>query len=239
MHTGKAQVVKLIYSDGCRYIRIACPANFVPAPGQYLLASDNSASPLPASLFYTDWSPDGFIAASPEDSSWTPGQELLLRGPLGRGFSLPMGARKVGLVTLGESVARLKGLIRPALRQEAAVVLVSDFSSEDLPDAVEVQPLSLLGDILEWADYAAFDLRRENIQQLQERLGNRTQLLPHMGTQVLVRTPVPCGGMADCGVCAVALKSDWKLACKDGPVFDWGDLDSKVFAQHPLGPDSG
>jgi len=30
---------------------------------------------------------------------------------------------------------------------------------------------------------------------------------------------------ADCGICAVPLKSDWKLACKDGPVFDWQELD--------------
>ena len=224
MHAGKAQVVELIYSAGGRYVRIACPSNLAPAPGQYLLASDGSGSPLPVPVFYTDSAPDGFIAAPSEITSWRPGQELWLRGPLGRGFSLPLGARKVGLIAFDESAARLKGLIRPALKQNAAVVLVSNSSEEDLPDDVEVQPLSLLNEIVDWADYAAFDVRRENIQQLQERLETRPRLSPAIGAQILVRTPVPCGGIADCGVCAVIIKSDWKLACKDGPVFNWGEI---------------
>jgi ferredoxin len=42
--------------------------------------------------------------------------------------------------------------------------------------------------------------------------------------QMLIHTPVPCGGMADCGICAVTLRSGWKLACKEGPVFDWKAL---------------
>ena len=224
MHAGKAQVIELIYSDGCRYVRIACSPNFTPAPGQYSLATDGSPSLLPVPLFYTDWAPEGFIAEPSEVAPWSPGQELRLRGPLGRGFSLPAGARRVGLIAFDESVARLKGLIRPALRQNAAVVLVSNSSTEDLPDDVEVQPLALFGEILQWTDYAAFDVRRENVPHLQDRLGNRTRFSPAMSAQVLVRTPVPCGGIADCGVCAVALQSNWKLACKDGPVFDWHDL---------------
>ena len=224
MHTGKGQVAELILADGCRYVRVACPPNLIPTPGQYLLASDDADAPLPVPLFYTDFAPDGFITAEPATASWSPGLELLLRGPLGRGFSLPFTARRVGLVTFDDSTERLKGLIRPALNQGAAVVLVCDSSPQDLPDEVEVQPLSLLSDILEWTDYAAFDIERGNLKKLSEQLGNRNQLPPGMGMQVLIRTPVPCGGIGDCGVCAVTLKSDWKLACKDGPVFDWNDL---------------
>jgi len=59
---------------------------------------------------------------------------------------------------------------------------------------------------------------------LREQVGNQNQVIARWGAQVLVRTPVPCGGIAECGVCAVTLKSEWKLACKDGPVFDWGEL---------------
>jgi hypothetical protein len=29
-------------------------------------------------------------------------------------------------------------------------------------------------------------------------------------------------------LCAVNLKSAWKLACKDGPVFDWMEMESKA-----------
>jgi hypothetical protein len=225
MSTGKGQVIELLLEDGSRYARITCPPNLVPAPGQYLLASDGSDSLLPVPLFYTDSAPQGFISAAPPISAWSPGRILHLRGPLGRGFSLPFEARRVGLVALDDSPARLRGLIWPALKQDAAVVLVSDITPEDLPDDVEVQPLSNLNDVLEWADYAAFDVARENLPQLRERLRKRSLLATRMQTQVFIRTAVPCGGMAECGVCAVTLKTDWKLACKDGPVFDGRELD--------------
>jgi dihydroorotate dehydrogenase electron transfer subunit len=163
---------------------------------------------------------------------WNPGLELQLRGPLGRGFTLPSSARKAGLVAFDDSPARLNGLIRPALKQDAAVVLVCSSTPENLPDDVEVQPLSALQEIIAWADYLAFDVRRENLNQLRERLAKLNQLaagkarveLSRNAAQVLVRTPVPCGGIADCGVCAVSLKSDWRLACKEGPVFNWNEV---------------
>jgi dihydroorotate dehydrogenase electron transfer subunit len=167
------------------------------------------------------------VAAGPVPDSWHPGLELHLRGPLGRGFTLPSSARKVGLVAFDDkrsSPARLRGLIQPALNQDAAVVLVCDAAPENLPDDVEVQPLSVLQEIVEWADYLACDVARANLDQLRERLGKLKQLAAGKDAQVLVRTPVPCGGVADCGICAVNLKSDWKLACKDGPVFNWNEV---------------
>lgn len=224
MHTGNGQILELILKDGSRYVRVVCPPNLIPAPGQYLLASDDSGSPLPVPLFYTDSAPQGFVAAAEGTAQWIPGMTLYLRGPLGRGFLLPLSARKVGLVAFDDSPERLRGLIQPALKQEAAVVLVSGSAPGDLPDDVEVHPLSALEDILEWADYAAFDVPRENLHPLRERLEKRNQLGIGMGAQVLIRTAIPCGGIAECGVCAVTLKSEWKLACKDGPVFDWKDL---------------
>ena len=224
MHTGKGQVLELILEEGYRYLRVSCPANLTPGPGQYLLASDGSASALPVPLFYTDSAPQGFVATAPMSIDWRPGLELTLRGPLGRGFSLPLGARRVGLVAFDDAPARLRGLIRQALKQDAAVVLVCASAPETLPDDVEVQPLSTLQDILGWADYVAFDIARESLHSLREQLERPNKLAVAMGAQVLIRTPVPCGGVAECGVCAVTLKSEWKLACKDGPVFDWGEL---------------
>jgi dihydroorotate dehydrogenase electron transfer subunit len=133
---------------------------------------------------------------------------------------LPSAARKVALVAFDDAPSRLRGLIGLALRQDAAVVLVSNSAGDTLPDEVEVQPLSALTDILEWTEHAAMDVGRENLRQLIERIGKWKPL----EAQILIRTPVPCGGIADCGVCAVTLKDKWKLACKDGPVFDWREL---------------
>lgn len=224
MHTGKGQVVELILRDGLRHARVTCPENLIPSPGQYLLASDASDSLLPVPIFYTDSEHQGFIAVAQLPNSWNPGHEIYLRGPLGRGFTLPHTARRVGLVALDDSPSRLLGLIQPALKQDAAVVLVSGSKVDYLPDEVEVQPISALDEIMGWADYVAFDVARENLPGLREQLFNGLQAKALIESQILVRTPIPCGGMGECGVCAIITRSGWKMVCKDGPVFDWKDL---------------
>ena len=225
MHIGKGQVVELILENGLRHARISCPAKLIPSPGQYLLAdSASQMDPLPVSLFSTESAPQGFTACASIPEIWTPGTGLTLRGPLGRGFELPPSARKVVLIPFDASSSRLRSLIRPALKQGAAIVLVSDSDGERLPDEIEVQPFSALNEVLDWADYIAFDVVRESLSELRERLGELNQALARKEAQVLIHTPSPCGGVAECGVCAVTLKSTWRLACKDGPVFDLREI---------------
>lgn len=222
MHTGKGSITELILEDGNRYARIACPESLIPAPGQYLLASDASDSLLPVPIFYTDSAPGGFIS-TPADR-WGPGDVLHLRGPLGRGFSVPLTARKMALIAFDDDPSRLHGLIRPALVQNASVVLVSNSVGDGLPDEVEVQPLSAMHEIAHWAEYAAVDVRRESLPELRQMLLDRHPLAAVKDAQILVHTPMPCGGIAECGVCAIAVRSTWKLVCKDGPVFDLREL---------------
>jgi hypothetical protein len=224
MQTGKGQIIELILQDGLRSARLSCSGNLIPAPGQYLLAGDDPDSLLPVPLFYTDSAPSGFIAAPPLPDSWNPGHKIRLRGPLGRGFTLPASSRRVALAAYDDMPARLRGLIRLSLKQNASIVLVCDSVSDDLPDDVEVQPLSALSDVCEWADYIALDVARENLPELKQRLEKLNQIPALREAQILIRTPVPCGGLAECGVCAVTLKSNWMMACKDGPVFDWRDI---------------
>lgn len=224
MHTGNGRIAETILEDGQHFVRISCPPNLIPAPGQYLLAGGASDSLLPVHIFYTESTPDGCVGALPGQVVWKPGDAIALRGPLGRGFELPAAARKVALVAFHDPSVRLGGLIRLALNRGAAVVVVSDFAGERLPDDVEVQPFSGLAEVLAWADFTAFDTARENLRELRERLGSLWQAPAVRAAQVLVRTPIPCGGIADCGVCAVSLRSGWRLACKDGPVFEWQDL---------------
>jgi dihydroorotate dehydrogenase electron transfer subunit len=111
-----------------------------------------------------------------------------------------------------------------ALKNGAAVVVLADSGLENLPDDVEVQPVSALDEVMKWSDYAAFVVSRENLSGWKERFGMSRQASVTRKAQVLVRTPVPCGGIAECGVCAVSLNSGWKMACKDGPVFQMDEL---------------
>lgn len=209
--------------DGSRVAHISCSPNLIPAPGQFLFAADGSLSTLPDPVYYTGSVPGGFLA-SPAPESWSPGLDLHLRGPLGRGFTMPAEAKRIALVPFSASPSRLKPLIAAALVQGAGVVLVSDSPVEALPDDVEVQPSSALIEIVAWSDYAAFEVEREELVGLRGRFVRLDTFPAWSDVEVLILAPVPCGGMADCGVCAVRAKSGWKMACKDGPVFRWSDL---------------
>ena len=222
MKNGQGQVAE-IYLDS--RARILCPPDLIPAPGQYVLAhASGSDSPLAVPVFFSDSAPNGFRSAPFLPLIWGPGTQLNLRGPLGHGFSVPAFARKVALIAFDESPARLHGLISITLKQEAEVVLVSNTTMDDIPETVEVQPLQAMIDIYQWADYAAFDVARENLHQLGEMLGKAEQNKAARAAQVLVRAPMPCGALAECGVCALTIRHEWKMICKDGPVFDFDSV---------------
>jgi hypothetical protein len=222
MKTAKG-ILEELFLDGSA--RISCSPDLIPASGQYLLAhADASSAPLPVPLFFSDSTLHGFRSAPPLPAEWRPGTSLVMRGPLGHGFALPPAVRKVALVAFDDSPARLRGLISIALRQKAEIVLVSDSALEDFPEIVEVQPLKAMLDILQWADYAALDVARDNLNRLLGMLGGQSQAELKCEAQILVRTPMPCGALAECGVCAVTVRREWRLACKDGPVFNLKDL---------------
>lgn len=206
--------------------RIVCPVELIPSPGQYLLAhADGSALPLAVPIFFSDSAPHGgFRAAFTAPPGWNPGATLHLRGPLGRGFGLPSSARRVALIAFDDSPARLRGLVPLALKASAAVTLLCDCAPDDLAEEVEVQPLRAMEDICEWADYLAIDVARENLPELRRRLDGVGQARAKSEAQVLVRTSMPCGAMAECGVCAVMIKDSWTMVCRDGPVFRLSEL---------------
>lgn len=228
---------------------IECPAAAIPAPGRYLMAwapplagnapeagaasSDLLATPLFASAMSPEpaleGAPPGFLAAPSLPHAWQPGTALQLRGPSGGGFSPPGNLRRLAAAALGESAERLLALLYPALRREIAAALFSDAPPPDLPSALEVRPLSELSDALVWADFLALDLPLEALPRLRKSLnlqpGNNSLPCP---AQALITTAMPCGGLADCGACAVETRRGWRLACKDGPVFEVSDLLAKL-----------
>ena len=226
--------------------RIACDSTLVPAPGQYVMAHDPASDdPLAVPVFSAGDSPDGFFAASPLPRAWTPGAQLSLRGPLGRGFALPTHARRAALAALDAAPAYLLGLLPRALAQGAAVALVCDDPPEELPAEVEIRPLEALEEVAQWADYLALAVRRIAVGQgshvgqqgshagqqgshaglpLQVGANLRVRPDPLRGpreAQALIVVPMPCGGLAKCGVCSVEVGKENALACEEGPTFDW------------------
>ncbi len=218
---------------------VACPPAAIPAPGRYLSAwsPEDEQAVLATALFCSAASGDQelnagqllpykqFLAAGAIPHSWAPGMALQLRGPLGRGFSIPGSARRVALAALGKTCERLLPLARLALAQDAAVALFTDAPVSALPAAIEIHPLSSLGEAAPWTDYLALDLPGSELEQLRERLalpGGERLTYP---AQALVGVDMPCAGVGVCGACWLPARRGIRLACSDGPVFDLDDLD--------------
>lgn len=221
----QATIAELILMDSLPAARVTCAPRLIPGPGQYLLAlAEGSAAPLATVLFAATLEPDGFVAAPPLPDAWRPGTHLSLRGPLGRGFILPPAARRIALIACDSESRRLLPLLDPAFRQGASVTLVCDRPPQDLPLQVELQPSSAVADVCNWSDYAALDVDRQSLPALLARLGDGRRPTPMGRAQALVHTPMPCGGLAKCGVCTVKSRRGPQLACEDGPVFDFDSL---------------
>jgi hypothetical protein len=226
MQIGTGKITEIFSAlDGCVSLRVDCPPNLVPGPGQYLLAFDERdadavlAVPLfrvgPASQLV-------FQGNSDLPEGWGPGTTLRLRGPLGKGFNIPVDARHLALAAFGETISRLFPLID--LIPDADIAAFSNVPLTDLPLEIEAHPLSSLSETLRWADYLAIDIPLDRLDSLRRTLGLDVQQgLPCLA-QALILSPMPCGALAECGVCAVPARKGYKLACKDGPVFELNQL---------------
>jgi hypothetical protein len=227
MRTYQGRVFEIEMShNGIPAIRVACPEGAVPAPGQYSLAFDpaQESNPLSIPLFAGEINPHEFLAIPAARVPWGPGTLLSLRGPLGHGFTLPQEARRVSLAALGETPARLMPLALQALRGGADVALFTDLLFPGLHSAIEMHPLVALPEALSWADFLALELRIDQIPAVGDFLGLAPGARPPCTGQALVITPMPCGGRAACGACAVLTRRGWKLACEDGPVLDLWEI---------------
>jgi dihydroorotate dehydrogenase electron transfer subunit len=127
----------------------------------------------------------------------------------------------LALAAIGSGPGRLLPLIAEAPNAEVAIFC--DIASE-LPLSIEQQGLENLPAALDWADFLAIDIALEDLDDLANYLKLKPPPPKKMQAQVLVRTAMPCGGLAQCGVCVLSTNSGNKLACEDGPVFELRDL---------------
>jgi len=212
-------VAELRLSSGEEQALIACPADAVPAAGQYLLAAERGA--LQATPLYLAgiWK-QGFLVTKPYPGAWQPGTDLSLYGPLGTGFHLPADVQCLALITLGNTNSRLLPLMSHLKFPHASVTLFSDAQSANLPPDLEAYPIQDLPESLDWADFFAVDTPLEGLETLEELFNQFAERTVGLRGQVLVHTNMPCCGLGKCGVCALRVKRSWKFACEDGPVFD-------------------
>ena len=223
---GEIHAVELDVS-GQRCAYISCPPHVIPAPGQFVLAHKvmDDMQMLLSPLFSQRRTSNGFLSAPSVPEIWQPGTSLIMRGPLGRGFSLSGEIRNLALLAMGSTPARLLAFREFLSQGDVAMALFSDIKLHALPIEIEVHPLAAFPEFQLWADMILVDLPAQMLPVLRDLIGahSPSELIPE--TQVLLTTDMPCGAIADCGVCAVKTRTGWALVCWDGPVFNMKDLE--------------
>jgi len=226
--TGIIRVIQLD-EDGNRSALIENQSNLDPNPGNYLLGHNPSdrAEILSVPLFPVSLTgsledhPQTLLGPIP--TRWTPGTRLKLSGPIGNGFKLPSDVRRLTLVTISGSIARLLPLVNPSIKTGADIAIFSPtpLQIDSLPPSVEIHQLEAIHDNLSWATFMAIDTPFSELAKIRGLFGlNPYEKIPYQA-QVLVQVPMPCGGLGECGACALpASRGGYKLACVDGPVFD-------------------
>ncbi len=206
-------------------LTLDCIDAVIPSPGRYLLAeeTEKTDSVLPAALFRVGTASEAIFQSLDDlPVGWVPGTLLMLRGPLGKGFEIPANVRHLALASLGNNISRLLPLI--AEHQNADIAIFSDAPLPSLPLAVEAHPIGDLPEALLWADFLALDITRAHMDGMRAVFNLDVHENVPCHTQVLIETPMSCGTVAECGVCAVPAKKGYKLTCIDGPVFDLRQL---------------
>jgi hypothetical protein len=200
-------------------------------PGQYLAASSKSENDaqIPLSLFIESSTENEISIGSPAPPNWNPGHEIVFRGPLGQGYSLPVMLKRLALIGFDDHPGRLMALVNIARNLNVDIVMAGDFISDpviarDIPANVELTKLENLDDLFSWADFIAVDVPSYRIQELNEILQSTSVKSPRGDMQVLIYTSMPCAAIAECGICAIKTVKGYKLACQDGPVFNLNDI---------------
>lgn len=216
-----------VNEDGSCTGLVMCPPGLRSQAGQYLLAQPvGQAGAAPVALFLAGEDLAGLEAVE-IPRGWSVGDDLHLRGPLGKGFSPPQSAKRWLLVAPFGHLRRLLPLVSLALARGADLAVHSASFPADLPLSAEVIPAGQLAETLAWADYLAADLTGGDLRSLRARLGIPESAPFPCPSQALVDRAMPCGGLADCGACAVYTRAGWQLACHDGPVFDLNVLEDE------------
>ena len=202
-----------------RAIRISHQLSRLPEPGEYFLAFvPGSSQGLPIALFPYEMDTDSLALRGNFPVEWQPGTSINIQGPLGNGFHPPSIAGKIALLALDASLSdRLYALMLQSLSRGLAVAWVADSIPQQFPPQVELLASSDLVEAVNWSDYSAAAVTLPGLGSIINRFNHHADLKKKV--EVLIDVPLICGS-ARCGVCAVETKKGWKLACKDGPVFN-------------------
>ena len=168
------------------------------------------------------------------------GDNIDILGPLGNGFTIQPNSHNLLLVAGGIGIAPLRFLIDKTLEQGKEVTLLLGASTatqlyprhlpppeaeliiatEDGTAGQKGMITDFLPDFIDWADQI---FACGPISMYRTMAARNQQLLKGKSTQVSLEVTMGCG-RGVCYGCTLKTRSGLRQVCKDGPVFDLGDI---------------
>lgn len=158
------------------------------------------------------------------------GETVSLLGPLGQGFVLEPGTRRLLLAATNGPLAPLLALADLALARDVSVSLVLEAGAASglatlIPQAVELAVAppgavwSAAAGMLAWADQVAVAGPAEELRSLAALCAP----LRSAFVQCYLQAPIACG-LGWCGSCLAETRRGPRRTCTGGPVFDLREL---------------
>jgi dihydroorotate dehydrogenase electron transfer subunit len=179
---------------------------------------------------------------------WNQGQSVDMLGPLGTGFSLQEGTRRVVMIAGGMGIASLFGLAEWILRRKEAVDIRIGIGGKSKEDILMTQELRAMGArvevttedgtmgtkglVTDWFEnQVPLFAQKKNTTvcacgplDMLARVSAMTQRVS-LPCQVSLEARMACGVGACLGCAVKTGDKGYQLVCKSGPVFDATEID--------------
>lgn len=191
-------------------------------PGQFLLVynpeKDEHLIPIYLSLRL-----DNNFFVKPKNTKWEIGDQLIVNGPIGSGFSEYLNTQNLLCISLDQSHGGLNPVIDQSVSTGKNVAYMADEKNMVLPNSVEIVFPDMLDENLLWADFVVIEVERDHLENNQEIL--KRILKSDVLTEILIYCPILCSGNTQCMVCSVKTKKGWIQTCQHGMVFNLHELE--------------
>lgn len=190
--------------------------------GQFFLVSNptKDSKIMPVYVFSLDQEVD---FSFPSDARWDIGDFLHFHGPIGSGFNDLSMYSNIFLLSLNSDLLSLNALFNTGIKENKNIVYYSENKDIPIPPTVEIITKDRIAETIEWANYIAIEMKREDLPKNYEVLKN---IKEHALTcELLIYCPILCLGKANCLICSLKTKQGWVKTCQQGQIFNLDNLE--------------
>jgi hypothetical protein len=191
-------------------------------PGQFFIVYNPEKDDRLSPIYFTLHLDDIYFVKS-KNTNWEIGDRLIVKGPIGTGFSNNSNIQNLLCISFDQSHGGLNPLIEHGVSIGKNVAYMVDDINLALPNSVEIVFPDMLDENLLWADYIVIEIERDNLEKNQEILKKILNL--DVPTDILIYCRILCSGDSQCMVCSVKTKKGLIRTCQYGTVFKLNELE--------------